>query len=857
MALGVSQGLSPEPPSEEARRAEQARHDLYAYVQEAWGIVEPATQFVEGWHIKAICEHLQAVSNGEIKNLVINVPPRHAKSLLVSVFWPTWEWISSPYLRYIYSSYGQDLATRDAVKSRRLIQSPWYQKYFAESFRLTGDQNQKTRYENDKTGYRIATSLGGLATGEGGDRLCFPYDTLVTTEAGRVAIGELVEKRLPLKVLAYDHDTGCSRLRTVASYQKRQGRELALVRLSDGRTIRATWDHPFYVRGKGYTVVSQLSPNDELVDENQLRHLRSGSRQAKGPSSEEHQRSVLQSQVSWTLAERREQPRLSRRQGDAYLRDMQHAFLREAESCEARRRSLLFEGLPGDRAQERATQSCNPQVRDLRYSCSQAAFPCEGEQLLLSNMRRQGSWEAHVEGGESSLRTRHELGAVLCAISSDGSSSEGEGWANLPALRNESHGTRQGVRCSSRQLQQRRQSYGELGLPMPLVSREDARRTGESYAMDQVLVESIERDETPEHVYNLTVSKDHNYFVDGILAHNCMDDPHKLADAHSDTALLNAVTFWNETMSTRGNDPETAAKVVIMQRVHEADVTGDIIEKMEAGGEQYELLILPAEYEPKRSYSYRKDPRRGEGELLWPERFSRESIESLKVSLGEQASGQLQQRPVPAGGAIFKREWWDGQNRYDPNDFRMLNTAYAHYFAWDTANKKEDRNAYTAGVCGTLLPDYRLIIRYAVMDRKSFDELEEFVTNEVRPFNVDLKLRAVAVEDAASGTQLLQTVPKKGEDWIRGLVTPVTPNPLGKEANWEAASDWCRQGCVLLPHPSEKTPWLNTLENPLFKVPAAKFVDVVDAFSILVNYVEETEGAFSTRLNYVRSRGVA
>jgi hypothetical protein len=56
-------------------------------------IVEPGTQYVHGWHIDAICEHLEAVSLGQIFNLLINMPPRHMKSLLVSVFWPTWQWI--------------------------------------------------------------------------------------------------------------------------------------------------------------------------------------------------------------------------------------------------------------------------------------------------------------------------------------------------------------------------------------------------------------------------------------------------------------------------------------------------------------------------------------------------------------------------------------------------------------------------------------------------------------------------------------------------------------------------------------------------------------------------------------------
>jgi predicted phage terminase large subunit-like protein len=93
------------------------------------------------------------------------------KSLAVSVFWPTWEWIGHPERRWLFASYALSLSKRDSLKCRRIIESPWYQANFGHIFQLTSDQNEKLRFENDKTGYRIATSVGGAATGEGGDRI--------------------------------------------------------------------------------------------------------------------------------------------------------------------------------------------------------------------------------------------------------------------------------------------------------------------------------------------------------------------------------------------------------------------------------------------------------------------------------------------------------------------------------------------------------------------------------------------------------------------------------------------------------------------------------------------------------------
>ena len=76
----------------EGGAAERARRRLRDYVRQAWHVVEPSTPYVHGWHIDAMCEHLEAVTAGEILNLLITVPPRHMKSLTVAVFGPTWHW---------------------------------------------------------------------------------------------------------------------------------------------------------------------------------------------------------------------------------------------------------------------------------------------------------------------------------------------------------------------------------------------------------------------------------------------------------------------------------------------------------------------------------------------------------------------------------------------------------------------------------------------------------------------------------------------------------------------------------------------------------------------------------------------
>ena len=146
---------------------ELATRSLKSFISQAWDIVEPAYPFRSNWHIDAICEHLEALRKREIRQLIINIPPRCMKSLAASVFFPSWVWTDDSPAKFVYASYAQTLSIRDAMKMRRLITSPWFQKNWP--IELEQDSNQKTKFENVKTGYRIATSVEGIATGEGGD----------------------------------------------------------------------------------------------------------------------------------------------------------------------------------------------------------------------------------------------------------------------------------------------------------------------------------------------------------------------------------------------------------------------------------------------------------------------------------------------------------------------------------------------------------------------------------------------------------------------------------------------------------------------------------------------------------------
>ncbi len=158
-------------PTLDSINAELAKRSLRDYVELVWPIIEPGTTFLGNWHIDLICEYLEAVTAGEIKRLLITVPPRYMKSNLVSVAWPTWEWISDPRLRYVFSSYSSSLSNKHSLDRRTIIQSDWYKQNYGHIYQLAGDQNTKTEFENTERGRMVATSVGGTLTGKGGLRL--------------------------------------------------------------------------------------------------------------------------------------------------------------------------------------------------------------------------------------------------------------------------------------------------------------------------------------------------------------------------------------------------------------------------------------------------------------------------------------------------------------------------------------------------------------------------------------------------------------------------------------------------------------------------------------------------------------
>lgn len=255
------------------------------------------------------------------------------------------------------------------------------------------------------------------------------------------------------------------------------------------------------------------------------------------------------------------------------------------------------------------------------------------------------------------------------------------------------------------------------------------------------------------------------------------DDLNSVRDT-SDTILESTLSFYTDVLPSRFNDFKTGRMIVVQQRMDEKDISGWILAHQK---KEFVCLILPMEFEesrrcitvPLKSTNGEpwQDPRKEEGDLLWPERFGPKELKLLKSALnGEyQIAGQLQQRPAPMEGGMIKRAWWMPWKYEETPNIRFT------IQAWDTAMSIKDKAAYSACLTfGIFKDDHQhdaIILLSAWRKRVEFPDLYKAVqrmardyraTSEDRKINSRYAPDLVLVEEKASGVQLIQTLNKTG-----------------------------------------------------------------------------------------------
>lgn len=146
------------------------RQDFGSFIGKVFYTINPGIEYHHNWHIDLIADYLEEVRRGKIKRLIINMPPRALKSICVNVAWPAWLIGQNPSIRIMSASYSSVLSVKHSLDTRLVMSSNWYKRLFPRTI-LSKKHNQKSKFLTTKNGFRFATSVGGTATGEGGDIL--------------------------------------------------------------------------------------------------------------------------------------------------------------------------------------------------------------------------------------------------------------------------------------------------------------------------------------------------------------------------------------------------------------------------------------------------------------------------------------------------------------------------------------------------------------------------------------------------------------------------------------------------------------------------------------------------------------
>ncbi len=149
--------------------SEECEKSFYAFMKHAWPWIVGGKPFMHGWHLQALCEHLEAVYRRDITNLLINIPPRHGKSLILAVGFNAWVWIHDPAHLFLYASHSLPLSLNDARRTRYLVASDWYRKRWGDKVKLLVDQQAKGRFTTTALGERVTISVNSGVAGLGGN----------------------------------------------------------------------------------------------------------------------------------------------------------------------------------------------------------------------------------------------------------------------------------------------------------------------------------------------------------------------------------------------------------------------------------------------------------------------------------------------------------------------------------------------------------------------------------------------------------------------------------------------------------------------------------------------------------------
>jgi predicted phage terminase large subunit-like protein len=301
-----------------------------------------------------------------------------------------------------------------------------------------------------------------------------------------------------------------------------------------------------------------------------------------------------------------------------------------------------------------------------------------------------------------------------------------------------------------------------------------------------------------------------------------LDDPLKPDEALSEPRRKAVNDWYDNTLVSRLNDKATGRIIIIMQRLHQDDLVGHVLEQ-----EPWEVVSFPAIAEEEETHTIenifgQRRYQRKKGEALHPERESLAVYQTIRNTIGEyNFTSQYQQNPSPPGGTMVKTAWL---KFYEPGELPAEFSQVVQ--SWDTANKSTELSDYSAGTTWGVLHK-----RYYLLDvfrqKLNYPDLRRAILEQAKRYNA----KNIVIEDKASGTQLIQDL---NSEFVWGVNAYKPPPGADKIMRLHAQTAMFENGFVLLP---QSAPWLADYLHELTSFPGTRYDDQVDSTTQFLDYI--------------------
>jgi predicted phage terminase large subunit-like protein len=796
-------------------------------------------------HCIVLANVLQRVADGELKRVMVFMPPRHGKTILVSKLFPAYLLYRCPHLWVGLNSYAAELSYTFSRAARDA--------YSEIGGKMREDAAAIKNWETPEGGGCWAAGVGGPITGKGFGS-CFPSGTKVVTEWGRINIETLYQLKTPPRVLSFNHETGRLEWRQIIAASVRPAKSFVEITLHSGSKLRCTPEHPIFNPELGYREASAFVSGQAIIQVKSIQVLRSvwsGDRAQRNLSkllssnsglSVSHEMRLLQQGIRETEIRNRQGTKTwlqrvllwSRVQSNPS--QLQKSQTMQVRSANRNQNEPILPGLsssklrssPKSRFLEAATKQ---KLRILWqiFSTYQQSFD-----VLFKNLSEQSALCTNERDGKQSLQRWNKLCRL---VSQNAASYFRKGWRSLCCQRLEQrHDFNQAQTeewwipneiktCdspyrlpTSKQLATE-SSHLVLGVPQ---------KPSQANGCWQIDTVSAVRElcTAGESVYDIQVEGNSNFFANGILVHNSgiIDDPLKNAkEALSATIKRGHQDWYSSTFYTRA-EPD-APIMIVMTRWAEDDLAGwQLSQESEDEPECWHIVNFEAikeEYAPKFPPNCTVEPDwRRPGEALCPERFDIAKLTKIKKRLGEYFWNALyQQRPSPLEGSHFKRSWWQ-YYKVLPSDFDMV------IQSWDCTFKDTNKSDFVVGqVWGKRGGQFYLIDQ--VRDRMDFPTTIAAIRALSAKYpNAGAKL----VEDKANGPAVISSLERE----IPGIIA-IEPEG-GKLVRAVAIAPFVEAGNVFLPDPSIAS-WVGDYVGEFSTFPNGANDDMCDSTSQAINWL--------------------